>query len=183
MRRDYLGGKMITVLLLLSLLAGVTALALPGEPPECLQGPEFWCRAVATAAQCGRLQFCLEHDWDELPEDAGERHPLVKCWVCNKVISKLKKMVPNTHNTSSVARAIKKICATFRFGWADRCHRAVDRYVQPIEDGLAQDLEPRDICVSIGMCKSQGHPGWKVPGPCRAPAAESPADAMGPAGA
>ncbi|KAH1177567.1 hypothetical protein KIL84_011269 [Mauremys mutica] len=149
---------MMAVLLLLSLLVGPTALALPGEPPECLQGPEFWCRDMATAAQCGQLQFCLEYDWNELPEGADERHPLVKCWACKKVISKLKKMVSNTHNTSSVAMAIKKICSKFRSGFAAKCHRVVDRYMQPIEDGLAQDLEPRDICVSINMCKSQGHP-------------------------
>ncbi|XP_044859146.1 prosaposin-like [Mauremys mutica] len=171
---------MMAVLLLLSLLVGPTALALPGEPPECLQGPEFWCRDMATAAQCGQLQFCLEYDWNELPEGADERHPLVKCWACKKVISKLKKMVSNTHNTSSVAMAIKKICSKFRSGFAAKCHRVVDRYMQPIEDGLAQDLEPRDICVSINMCKSQGHPGWKVPGLPQAPAAESSADAMGP---
>ncbi|XP_043359007.1 uncharacterized protein LOC119848780 [Dermochelys coriacea] len=89
---------MTEVLLLFSLLAGVAALALPGEPPECLQGPEFWCRDVATAAHCGQLQFCLEYDWDELPKDADEREPLVKCWVCKRVISKLKKMVSKTHN-------------------------------------------------------------------------------------
>ncbi|CAM4631904.1 unnamed protein product, partial [Lepidochelys kempii] len=58
----------------------------------------------------------------------------------------------------SVGTAIKKICSTFVLGWAGKCHRVVDRYVQPIEDGLAQDLEPRDICVSIGMCESPGHP-------------------------
>ncbi|CAM4631886.1 unnamed protein product, partial [Lepidochelys kempii] len=171
---------MTAVLLFVSLLAGAAALALPGEPPECLQGPEFWCQDMATAAQCSQLQFCLEYDWDELPEGADERQPLVKCWVCGKVIGKLKSMVSNTHNKSSVGTAIKKICSTFVLGWAGKCHRVVDRYVQPIEDGLAQDLEPRDICVSIGMCESPGHPGWQVPGLQRAPAAESLVDASGP---
>ncbi|XP_065432267.1 prosaposin-like [Chrysemys picta bellii] len=183
MRRGYLRGKMIAVLLLLSLLPGATALALPGGPPECLKGPEFWCRDVATAAQCGRLQFCLVYGWDELPEGADERHPLVICWMCRTFIDGLKAMVPNTHDTRGVGKAIKKICSTVFYYWSDQCHEVVDQYVTPIEDGLAQDLEPHEICIKIGMCESQGHPGWKVPGPRRAPAAESPADTVGPAGA
>ncbi|XP_027687800.2 prosaposin [Chelonia mydas] len=171
---------MTAVILLVSLLAGAAALALPGEPPECLQGPEFWCRDMATAIQCSQLQFCLEYDWDELPEGADERQPLVRCFVCKKVISKLKRMVSNTHNMSSVAMAIKKICSTIIPGWAGKCHRVVDKYVQPIEDGLGKNEEPGKICTSISMCKSPGHPGWQDPGLHRAPAAESLVDASGP---
>ncbi|CAM5137294.1 unnamed protein product [Natator depressus] len=54
--------------------------------------------------------------------------------------------------------AIKKIFSTFVLGWAGKCHHVVDQYVQPIANGLAKDEEPRDICTSIGMCKSPGHP-------------------------
>ncbi|XP_074837675.1 granulysin [Carettochelys insculpta] len=145
---------MSTVLLLLSLLAGAAGLAPPGAPPECLQGPEFWCQDMATAARCGQLQLCLA----ELSEGTEEQHPLVKCWVCRKVITKLKKLVRNPDNTSSVTQALKKICSTFPSVWAGQCHQVVDRFVLPIEEGLAQDLEPRAICASIHMCAGQDRP-------------------------
>nr|XP_013809377.1 PREDICTED: antimicrobial peptide NK-lysin-like [Apteryx mantelli mantelli] len=81
-------------------------------------------------------------------QDAGK----LRCTICKKVLKKLKSLVPNTHNTSRVTQAARKVCSMLP-GISKRCHNLVNRYLEPIEAGLAQDEEPASICANIRWCQ------------------------------
>ncbi|XP_067168550.1 antimicrobial peptide NK-lysin-like [Apteryx mantelli] len=150
---------------LLALLPAVTALLLAGMGAEGLHPrvPAVPARAkgcspdtpecqVPSASGDG-LQLLFEDlEMLERMGAAGQDAGKLRCTICKKVLKKLKSLVPNTHNTSRVTQAARKVCSMLP-GISKRCHNLVNRYLEPIEAGLAQDEEPASICANIRWCQ------------------------------
>ncbi|XP_043359003.1 prosaposin-like isoform X2 [Dermochelys coriacea] len=124
-------------------------------PKQCLLGPEFWCRDLGTAAQCGRQHDCklLEQ---HMPQGwrIQEQAVSVKCTICTKIMKKLKSMVGDDPDKDSITEAEDKLCGVV--GWSLRtlCRSVVKKFKSKIMQALQDGQDPKEICTSLKMCRA-----------------------------
>ncbi|KAM9165311.1 antimicrobial peptide NK-lysin-like [Pangshura tecta] len=127
-------------------------------PTRCLQGPKFWCQDVATAVECQREQYCtsLWADvplWDQLEEEDEARLPNKKCTFCTQIVEKLKQLAGDDPDNDAINKALNSVCRSVGKRLARTCKSLLKKYKDQLMDGLQNDDEATDICISMRMCK------------------------------
>nr|XP_056716866.1 antimicrobial peptide NK-lysin-like [Euleptes europaea] len=126
-------------------------------PEPCLQGPEFWCKDVATAVECGREQYCWSLQsssllWGTLSEE--EEAPGKKCSMCIKIMQKLQELAGNDPDDEAINNAVRQTCKALGrpLGWV--CKTVLRKFKDKIVQAMENNEDPNDICVDLKMCRS-----------------------------
>ncbi|NWH86470.1 SAP protein, partial [Aegithalos caudatus] len=78
----------------------------------------------------------------------------IKCSVCTKALKKIKALAGDNPDEAAVAAAMQKGCRALGRAMGRQCQRLVKKYQDQITSGLENEDMPRDICTTIGMCRS-----------------------------
>ncbi|XP_054854367.1 antimicrobial peptide NK-lysin-like [Eublepharis macularius] len=156
-------------LFILSLNIAVGA-ALAGShlvPETCLQGPEFWCKDMATAVECRREQYCwnLQNGsllWETLLEEEEAPAPGKKCSMCIKIMQKLQELAGDDPDEEAINNAIRKTCKSLPkpLGWV--CKTVMKKFRDKIIEALQNNEDPKEMCVDLKICRRDSR---VLPGP------------------
>ncbi|KAG6922245.1 antimicrobial peptide NK-lysin-like, partial [Chelydra serpentina] len=153
LRQCAAGADMAPLLLLLWLGSALCAREL--VPKQCLLGPEFWCRNLATAAQCGRQQDCklleqqMPQGWHVQKEAIS-----IKCRICTSILKKLQSMVGDDPDEDSIVEAEDKLCGVVGRSLRRLCLYVMKKFKPKITEALQDGQDPKEICTSLRMCRA-----------------------------
>ncbi|XP_034105417.1 prosaposin-like [Drosophila albomicans] len=140
-----------------------------------LQIIELLSKNVAYQEICRTINMCslLEDGYeniqlvDTFPESTDDEYSIEKipflveqhnwlkgaeCYVCKKVIKKIKKFVEHHNDKGSIERAMVNICQKIRI-FPRKCGKMVDKHYNKIIDLILERVNNKKICKRIGMCK------------------------------
>ncbi|XP_060107308.1 granulysin [Heteronotia binoei] len=128
-------------------------------PETCLQGPKFWCKDVATAAECRREQCCWDLQsssllWEVLSEVDEASAPGKKCSMCIKIIQKLQELAGKDPDEEAINNAIQKTCKTLCKPLSWVCKTLLKKFRDKIKQAMENSEDPKEICVDLKMCRS-----------------------------
>ncbi|XP_050793513.1 prosaposin-like [Gopherus flavomarginatus] len=141
--------------LLLLLWLGSALCAQELVPKQCLLGPEFWCRDPGTAAQCGQQQVCklLEQHVPQQGWHVREQALSIRCTICTNILKKLKSMVGDDPDEDSIVEAEDKLCGVVGRSLRRLCRYVMKKYKPKITEALQDGQDPKEICISLRMCR------------------------------
>ncbi|XP_053125766.1 prosaposin-like [Hemicordylus capensis] len=127
-------------------------------PESCLQGPEFWCKDVATAAGCKREEYCWELQWSsslwEMTEENQAAAPRKRCSTCTTIMQKLLELAGDDPDDDKIDAAINSLCKAVGKRLSKTCKKIIKKFRDQIVEGLQNGDGAQDICVTVNMCKS-----------------------------
>ncbi|CAI5795627.1 antimicrobial peptide NK-lysin-like [Podarcis lilfordi] len=154
-----------------------------GPPGACLQGPKFWCQDAVTAAECKKEEYCWIHEWssplvrarnakphpsEKLPsslslpphlqwkgleeEDKADA-PLIKCFVCTKIVKKIKDLAGDDPDDEKIEDAIASVCRVVGRFLRGTCKKLLRLFKSKLRQDLQAGLKARDICIDLNVCR------------------------------
>ncbi|XP_048369295.1 granulysin [Sphaerodactylus townsendi] len=129
-------------------------------PEPCLQGPEFWCKDMATAVECRREQYCWSlHSssllWGTLFEEEEEAPaPGKKCSMCIKIMQKLQDLAGQDPDDEAINTAIGRACKVLPKPLSWVCKTMLKKFKDKIIEAMENGENPKEICVDLKICRS-----------------------------
>ncbi|KAH0623212.1 hypothetical protein JD844_031276 [Phrynosoma platyrhinos] len=152
---------MVSLLLVLYLNIAVGSVLAGSDldhPEACLQGPEFWCKDVATAAKCKKENYCWIYEWssplEEFIDEDTAPAPLIKCALCTKIVQKIKDMVGDDPDEAKIEEMIHKVCNVLSRFLRGTCKNFLRLFKRKLLKYLQKGMGTREICVAIQICKT-----------------------------
>ncbi|XP_037663209.1 pulmonary surfactant-associated protein B isoform X2 [Choloepus didactylus] len=147
------------LLLLPTLWGPSAAAAVWGTPASaCAQGPEFWCQSLEQALQCGALGHCLREVWGHLEADN-------LCQECEDVTRILTNMTKEAIFQDTLWRFLQHECTVLPMRLlVPQCHQVLDVYFPRVIDHFQSQINPKAICVHLGLCKPRRPEPGQQPG-------------------
>ncbi|XP_062995157.1 prosaposin-like isoform X2 [Elgaria multicarinata webbii] len=128
-----------------------------GPPEACWQGPEFWCKDVATAAACNQEEYCWTNEWstseEKLMEEVGALAPLFKCTICKKIVQKIRDLAGDDPDDEKIDQAISTMCKVVGRLLRGPCKNFLRMYKKQLVEDLQNNMETQQICVNLKICK------------------------------
>ncbi|XP_054433602.1 granulysin [Pteronotus mesoamericanus] len=135
------------LLLLASVLLGSSDLAFSSLTPECYD--------LETANPCDGEQLhqglALEDPQGKLLTTREEQG--ITCWLCKKIIKRLRRIVGEQPNEDTVAQAVSRVCDKLKL-LKGVCRRTMNKFLGRIAQDVTAGKTPHDVCVDILICKS-----------------------------
>ncbi|NWU87023.1 NKL protein, partial [Onychorhynchus coronatus] len=78
----------------------------------------------------------------------------IKCSLCTKALKKIQMLAGDNPDEAAVTAALKKGCRLLGRFLGKQCQKLVSQYQDQISQGLQNGDTPRDICITMGMCKA-----------------------------
>ncbi|XP_066228432.1 granulysin isoform X1 [Saccopteryx leptura] len=77
-----------------------------------------------------------------------------RCWFCQKIIKKLRKIVGEQPNKDTIAQAASRVCNR-QVLLRGLCKRTMKTFLRRISKDIMAGKTPQKVCVDIRMCKPQ----------------------------
>ncbi|XP_041702817.1 saposin-C [Coregonus clupeaformis] len=106
----------------------------------------------------GNLREEEEDMWGDYLMDREDNHAEIKadlpgtCYVCKLIIKKVKAKLNGDNNKDDTAAALDSICGSLRM-LKGICKKLVNKYKVKLIDALVGDVDARDACKTLKLCK------------------------------
>ncbi|CAF3953583.1 unnamed protein product, partial [Rotaria sp. Silwood1] len=128
---------------------------------DCAKGPEYWCRDVSTAEDCGALLHCQQTVWREKGND---KKPMTTSetaqMLCNVIVQASIELVTDGFiDVNSIKQYLRNDCTKLpnENNLIHKCEMAVDLYLSDILRHIQSGTDLKRICPII-----QGHDSESV---------------------
>ncbi|CAF3317643.1 unnamed protein product, partial [Rotaria sp. Silwood2] len=128
---------------------------------DCAKGPEYWCRDVSTAKDCGAMHHCQKNVWRE---KGNNKTPITKSetaqMLCNVIVQASNELLTDgLIDADSMKQYLRNDCTKLpdQNNLIHQCEMAVDLYLSDILRHIRSGTEITKICPII-----QGHDSQSV---------------------
>ncbi|KAF6103519.1 granulysin [Phyllostomus discolor] len=133
------------------------ALALLGSPDLASSSLNPECSDLAIANPCDGEHLCQglaqEGPQGKLPTTRKEQGSIT-CYLCQKIMKKLQKIVGDQPNEDTIAQAVSRVCDNMKLLRAC-CKKTMTKFFGRISKDVIAGKTPRAVCVDIAICKPQ----------------------------
>ncbi|XP_017039360.1 prosaposin [Drosophila ficusphila] len=74
------------------------------------------------------------------------------CLICEELVKTLEKRMGKHPTKDSIKQILEESCDKMKKPLAGKCHKVIDKYGDKIADLLLKEMDPKLICVELGMC-------------------------------
>ncbi|CAF3558786.1 unnamed protein product, partial [Rotaria sordida] len=128
---------------------------------DCAKGPEYWCRDISTAEECGAMRHCQQNVWRE---KENTKNSMTKSetahMLCNVLVQATTELLTDgSIDVNSIKQYLRNDCTKLpdQNNIIHQCQMAVDLYLSDILRHIQSGTKAEKICPII-----QGHDSQSV---------------------
>ncbi|CAK1540678.1 unnamed protein product [Leptosia nina] len=135
------------VCLAISLFVGLTTAR--QIPKECSKGPEYWCKSLKTAADCGAVGHCISTVWEQENAAFDSNEASEKIVRLFRQLKDVKDLINEEYLGARINTACRDISNPAVTRLCKSNTADLEKYISHV---LLSDTTPETMCRVIGIC-------------------------------